>query len=84
MLRDIFTLPLKGKAALHHGAPVNISRSPRVISWLPRLAVSPTELDEVFILWQEIVFSGGSHGGEIFFARSFDGGASFSEPLNQG
>jgi hypothetical protein len=87
--------------------PVNVSRSPRVFSWLPRLVMaSPANValplratpagdgrpgpaqgrsgcaGEVFILWQEIVFSGGSHGGETFFARSTDGGRSFSRPLN--
>jgi hypothetical protein len=37
---------------------------------------------DVYVLWQEIVFSGGSHGGEIFFARSLDGGVTFGAPLN--
>jgi hypothetical protein len=63
-----------------HNEPVNISRSPAIFSWLPRIVLSRP--NHVFVLWQEIVFSGGSHGGEIFFARSRDGGASFSEPLN--
>lgn len=61
-------------------APVNVSRSPEIFSWLPRVAF--TDDDHVYVLWEEIVFSGGSHGGEIFFARSADGGASFSEPIN--
>ncbi|PSQ96916.1 MAG: hypothetical protein BRD55_04545 [Bacteroidetes bacterium SW_9_63_38] len=34
------------------------------------------------MLWQEIIFSGGSHGGDILFARSTDGGRSFSPPRN--
>ena len=38
--------------------------------------------EDVYLLWQEIIFSRGSHGGEIFFARSIDGGKSFSGPLN--
>jgi hypothetical protein len=59
--------------------PVDVSRSPEVFSWLPDLVVDGRQ---VFVLWQEIVFSGGSHGGEIFFARSTDGGRSFGEPLN--
>ena len=62
--------------------PVNVSRSPEIFSWLPRMVMNSNEPGEVFILWQEIVFSGGSHGGEIFFARSTDGGKSFSEPVN--
>ncbi len=61
--------------------PVEVSRSPRTFSWLPRVFFgrSPGEL---YVLWQEIVFSGGSHGGDIFFARSADGGATFSAPLD--
>ena len=69
-----------GKALFQR--PVNVSRSPAVFSWLPRLARGPEKPEEVFVLWQEIVFSGGSHGGEIFFARSDDGGETFGEPLN--
>ncbi|MBI4611060.1 MAG: exo-alpha-sialidase [Candidatus Rokubacteria bacterium] len=62
--------------------PVNVSRSPRIFSWLPRMLITSTDTIEVYILWQEIVFSGGSHGGEIFFARSTDGGKTISDPLN--
>jgi hypothetical protein len=62
--------------------PANVSRSSATFSWLPRLATSKTNARDVFALWQEIVFSGGSHGGEIFFARSATGGASFSAPIN--
>lgn len=63
--------------------PVNVSRSPGVFSWLPRVVFTGLAGDDsVAILWQEIVFSGGSHGGEIFFARSLDGGRSFTEPVN--
>jgi hypothetical protein len=58
---------------------LNVSQSPTVFSWLPRLVVAG---ERVFLLWQEIVFSGGSHGGEIFFSRSIDAGRSFSAPLN--
>jgi hypothetical protein len=58
---------------------VNVSRSPATFSWLPRIALAG---DKVFVLWQEIIFSGGSHGGDILFARSEDGGKSFSEPRN--
>jgi hypothetical protein len=62
------------------GQSVNVSRSPAVFSWLPRIAVDSKE--GVFVLWQEIIFSGGSHGGDILFARSEDGGRIFSAPLN--
>jgi hypothetical protein len=64
------------------GPPVNVSRSPAVFSWLPRVAVAPQDPQRIFVLWQEIVFSGGTHGGDILFARSEDGGATFSAPLN--
>ena len=60
----------------------DVSRSPLVFSWLPRVALSERHPGEIYVLWQEIVFSGGSHGGDIFFARSRDGGASFERPLN--
>lgn len=62
--------------------PVRVSRSPKVFSWLPRVVMAGAEPGHVYVLWQEIVFSGGSHGGEIFFARSIDGGASFETPSN--
>lgn len=62
--------------------PVNISRSPGIFSWLPRVIMTSGHPEGVYVLWQEIIFSGGTHGGEIFFARSADGGKTFSEPLN--
>lgn len=62
--------------------PVNVSTNPDTFSWLPKVRVHPTKPDHVYLLWQEIIFSGGSHGGEILFARSTDGGRHFSEPLN--
>ena len=69
-----------GKPRLNQ--PVNVSRTPAVFSWLPRVALAPDGPNDIYVLWQEIVFSGGSHGGDIFFARSEDGGATFGEPLN--
>ena len=62
--------------------PVNISRSPTTFSWLPRVVIAPDNPKTIFVLWQEIIFAGGSHGGDILFARSIDGGATFSPPLN--
>jgi hypothetical protein len=62
------------------GESINVSRSPETFSWLPRIASGAK--GEIFVLWQEIIFSGGSHGGDILFARSADGGKSFSRPLN--
>src|SRR6185369_552618 len=69
-----------GKAQLEQAA--NVSRQPETFSWLPRLALAPDAPGNIFVLWQEIIFSGGSHGGEILFARSGDGGRSFTEPVN--
>ncbi len=66
--------------------PVNVSGSSSIFSWLPRIVMSSPDDDDspphIDLLWQEIVFSGGSHGGEIFFARSHDGGETFSTPIN--
>ena len=64
------------------GAPVNVSRSPATFSWLPRIAADPTRRGRLCLLWQEIIFSGGSHGGDILFACSSDSGTAFSRPLN--
>jgi hypothetical protein len=62
--------------------PANVSRSSDVFSWLPRVALDPHDPERVHVLWQEIIFSGGSHGGEILYARSTDGGRSFTDPVN--
>ncbi len=69
-----------GEAQLEE--PVNVSASPNTFSWLPRMVITSDHPMKVYLLWQEIVFSGGSHGGEIFFARSTDGGKSFSGAVN--
>jgi hypothetical protein len=66
----------------HAGQTVNVSRSPGTFSWLPRLITSPARPQVFHLLWQEIIFSGGSHGGDILHARSSDGGKTFSAPLN--
>jgi hypothetical protein len=63
-------------------APVDVSRQPQTFSWLPRVVLDPADARRVFVLWQEIIFSGGSHGGEIMLARSVDGGRTFAPPLN--
>lgn len=80
--RDVFFQAYERDGKPRHRQPVNVSHSPEVLSWLPRLVLSPVHPGEVYVLWQEIVFSGGSHGGDIYFARSRDGGASFSQPLD--
>jgi hypothetical protein len=80
--KDIFLQVYNRDGKPRHKNHVNVSRSPKIFSWLPRVALSSAQPSDLYILCQEIVFSGGSHGGEIFFARSRDGGANFSEPLN--
>jgi len=70
----------RGEALL--ATPVDVSRQPRSFSWLPRLTWAPDDDGRLYVLWQEIIFSGGSHGGEILFAVSGDGGRSFAAPLN--
>ena len=62
--------------------PTNVSRQPQTFSWLPRVVAAPDAPETVFVLWQEIIFSGGSHGGDILFARSSDGGKTFTPALN--
>jgi hypothetical protein len=80
--KDIFLQVFSREGRERLGRPTNVSRSARVFSWLPRVATAPDDPSRVYVLWQEIVFSGGSHGGEIFFARSTDGGRSFERPRN--
>jgi hypothetical protein len=74
--KDVFFRRIGSSEAL------NVSRSPDTFSWLPRIALAPANPRRIFILWQEIIFSGGSHGGDILFSRSEDGGVTFSQPLN--
>jgi hypothetical protein len=62
--------------------PVNVSQNPDTFSWLPRMVFPNGARDTIYVLWQEIIFSGGTHGGEALFARSVDGGRTFTEPLN--
>lgn len=77
--KDVWLRTLSAGGRL--SSPVNVSRSPATFSWLPRIAVGG-DGSHFYLLWQEIIFSGGSHGGDILFARSSDGGRSFSAPLN--
>lgn len=77
--RDVLFQRVGHDGTRHPRDPVNVSRSPSTFSWLPRMAAAG---DRIFVLWQEIIFSGGSHGGDILFARSEDGGRTFSTPLN--
>ena len=80
--KDVFFRRYGPEGAPLGEAPTNVSRSPDIFSWMPRVAVDHANPDTVFVLWQEILFTGGSHGGDILFARSTDGGQTFGEPLN--
>lgn len=62
--------------------PINVSNNSDTFSWLPKMAIAPDDPNHIYIFWQEIIFSGGSHGGEALFAQSKDGGKSFSDPIN--
>lgn len=79
--KDVFFQRLAPDGSKQLSDPVDVSRNPATFSWLPRIALTPNA-DSVYVLWQEIIFSGGSHGGDILFARSEDGGTSFSQPIN--
>ena len=80
--QDIFFQRYSPEGEPRFDEPVNVSSNPGVFSWLPRMVLTSGEEPSVYILWQEIVFSGGSHGGEIFFAHSTDGGETFSSYIN--
>ncbi|KQT14325.1 sialidase family protein [Ramlibacter sp. Leaf400] len=64
------------------GSPIEVPGNPKAFSWIPRIALAPDAPRTAYLLWQEIIFSGGSHGGEMLFARSTDGGRSFSSASN--
>lgn len=80
--QDVFFQRLSPGSMEPISGPINISNNSETFSWLPRIAVSPDDPDHIYILWQEIIFSGGSHGGEALMAHSSDGGKTFSEPIN--
>jgi hypothetical protein len=86
--KDVFFQRIAPDGSKQFAEPVNVSRSPATFSWLPRVVLAPkpngatNAAQQVFILWQEIIFSGGSHGGDMLFARSQDGGKTFSTPAN--
>jgi hypothetical protein len=80
--KDVFFQRFAADGTRLDATPLNVSRTPRTFSWLPRLAVAPGESNRLYVLWQEIIFSGGSHGGDILFSASSDGGRTFTEPLN--
>jgi hypothetical protein len=80
--KDIFFQIYEPDGIKRFEEPVNVSRSPEIFSWLPKMVFASADPNRVYILWQEIVFSGGSHGGEIFFTRSTDGGKTLGNPMN--
>lgn len=80
--KDVFFQRIGPDGVKRPEQPLNVSRSAATFSWLPRVVIAPDAPHKVFLLWQEIIFSGGSHGGDIFFAHSQDGGATFSQPVN--
>ncbi len=80
--KDIFLQIYEANGSPRFAFPVNISRSPQEFSWLPRMLIDPNNPNNIHVLWQEIVFSGGSHGGEIFFSTSTNGGRSFGKVQN--
>lgn len=63
-------------------AAQNIAQSGSTFSWLPRIATAPDQPGLVIVAWQEIIFAGGAHGGDILVSRSVDGGRRFSPPVN--
>lgn len=80
--KDVFFQRYSAAGAPILPAPTNVSRSGATFSWLPRAVVAPEDVRLVHVLWQEIIFSGGTHGGDILFARSVDSGVTFTEPVN--
>ena len=49
--RDIFLQAYDQAGAAMLGAPVNVSKSPDIFSWLPRLAIAPADPTRVYLLW---------------------------------
>jgi hypothetical protein len=80
--KDIFFQRFSPDSRAELPAPVNVSNTPAIFSWLPKIVMTSGDPQAIYVLWQEIIFSGGSHGGDILFARSTDGGRTFREPLN--
>ncbi len=80
--KDVFFQRISADGGRQPAEPVNVSRSGDTFSWIPKMARAPESPERIYVLWQEIIFSGGSHGGDMLFARSDDGGATFSEPVN--
>ena len=54
--KDIFFQLYAANGEKRLKEPVNISRSPGIFSWLPRMVTTSSDPSSVYILWQEIVF----------------------------
>lgn len=80
--KDVFFQRCTADTRKPCGAPRNVSRNGDTFSWLPRVNAPENDAARVHVLWQEIIFSGGSHGGEILFASSSDAGETFGTPAN--
>ena len=80
--KDVLFQRIDANGAVQLSRAVNVSRNGATFSWLPRIAFAHETSNKIYVLWQEIIFSGGSHGGDILFARSENGGRTFEEPLN--
>lgn len=80
--KDVFFQKFSADGMKRSSNALNVSRTPSTFSWLPRIVLAPDAQNTIYLLWQEIIFSGGSHGGDILFVRSEDGGATFSPPVN--
>lgn len=63
--KDIFFQVYEPDGGKRFEEPVNVSRSPKIFSWLPKLVLTAADPSRVYLLWQEIVFPGGTHGGEM-------------------
>src|SRR4051812_14647874 len=57
--KDIFFQRFSADGSKLLAQPLNVSRSPATFSWLPRIVMASGAPDRIFILWQEIIFSGG-------------------------
>lgn len=80
--KDLFARTYDPNGSPRRQTPVPVSQNPDTFSWLPRVALAPGRPDTMYVLWQEIIFSGGTHGGDALFTRSTDGGRTFSSPVN--
>lgn len=80
--QDLFYQAVRQNGERTPSSPVNVSQTPDTFSWLPRIVFPEKTGETIYVAWQEIIFSGGTHGGDILFARSEDGGHHFRAPVN--